>query len=170
MLHFHWYTSLLCREIPVSSQRLFRLRHLPLSCPLQAGIRFLKHPLPSTSFAGLATFIPFFFFFLEKGVYTGYQVPYLGYFFGAVGAVFRPRAIVSVCHYVWKAEWSGSIPFGSGVITLFSPVSCYDPFNDSAFASPWRLFPSRLNRSGSRSSPHCSVGFTPSCYQDRMPR
>src|SRR5659263_612661 len=92
ILHFHWFTSFHCRETPVSIQRSFGPKHKPLSCPLQASIRFLKHPLPSTPFVGLATFIPlkecirvtnfrflvFFFFF---------------FVFGAVGAICRPGTV-----------------------------------------------------------------------------
>ena len=40
------------------------------------------------------------------------------------------------------------MPFWLKCITLFSLVSHDDPYNDSAFASPWRCFPCRLNRSG----------------------
>ena len=40
------------------------------------------------------------------------------------------------------------MPFWLKCITLFSLVVYHDPCNDSAFASPWRRFPCRLNRSG----------------------
>ena len=164
MLHFHWCASLLCREIPVSSQHLFGLRHRPLSYPLQVSIRFLKHPLPSTPFVGLATFHTFF-----VGVYTGYQVPYQRYF-GALGAIYRPGIVSSACHPINSLGQPDSMPFWPKCITLFSLVCFDDPFDDSAFASPWRLFPCRLNSSGYHSFLRCPVGFTPSCYRERMPR
>ena len=156
MLHFHWYTSLLCRETPVSSQHPFRLRHRPLSCPLQTDIRFLKHPLPSTPFVGLATSIPL----LEECIrVTKFRTKDT---FDALGAIFRPRIVLSVCHSVVIPGQPNSMPFWLKCITLFSLVYCYDPYDDSAFASPWRLFPCRLNRSGFHSFPRCPVGFTPS--------
>ena len=101
-----------------------------------------------------------------------YQVPYRGYcLIDAVGAIYEPGAAVSVCPSCYISGMAGLHTFWFRCnLTLFSPVLFHDPFNDSAFASPWRLFPGRLNESGFRSSPRCPEGSTPSRCQDRMPR
>jgi len=54
-------------------------------------------------------------------------------------------------------------------ITLVSLVADYDPFSDSAFASPWHHLPGRWNRSGFCSFPRFPMGFTPIHSQRRMP-
>lgn len=147
MLHFHWYTSFLCCETPVSSLRPLRLRHVPLSYPLQASIRFLKHPLPSMPSIPLAGSLPLFFFFFVRGI-QGLPSSVSKISFDDLGVICRPGIVLSVCHSVNQPEQPDSVPFWPKCITLFSLVTRYDPYDDSAFASPWRHFPGRLNRSG----------------------
>lgn len=145
MTYFHGYTSLLCCETPVPRGRPFRPRQRPLSCPLQAGIRFLGRPVPSTPFVGLTASIP-----LPRGVYR-FPSSVSEILMVAVGAAFRPGTSLSVCHPVSKAVMARFLCrfWLKCSITLVSLVADYDPFSDSAFASPWHHLPGGWSGSGS---------------------